>query len=125
MRINGDIYIADTSTTLSTIANGIIIEQGTGYIKYSNGIMICYGISAYNQVPASTGALVNVTLPKSYKDTNYIALANMRDAGSYYSYIQYKIRVINTNTIVVDQWNNNAYTTGDIRYQYMTIGFWK
>ena len=46
--VNGTTPINETNLNkiedeLVTLEDGSIVEKGTGYIKYGNGIMICYG----------------------------------------------------------------------------------
>ena len=45
-RLNGTLEIGDTTgNNRVNVGDGIIVDKGTGYIKYGNGIMICYGKS--------------------------------------------------------------------------------
>jgi len=91
----------------------VVIEEGTGYIKYSSGVMIQWGIlNETSQFPA-------ITLNQPYINKNYVGLVSSQAGGgadravtSIYNYetTWFQARIQNTSAS---------------EFRWMTIGMWK
>ena len=78
--------------TIDTDANGNLVydgnivdtieEQGTGYIRYSNGIQICWGIVTNNN-NIDTGVSI-YTLPKAFNNSTYSLILTAQSNAVYY-----------------------------------------
>lgn len=106
-----------------------VIDSGTGYIKYNDGTLICYGGAAITPGESrSAGGLtyysgsVTVQLPASFIDTNYtltttVEIANMN-------------RFCNSYATISDSGNIILYLTNTQenearKVDYIAIGRWK
>ena len=110
--------------TIDTDANGnmtydshivdTIEEQGKGYIRYTNGLQVCF-----EQYVANANSDTPITLPKPFINTNYIsALTNYSGAGPVCAISSYNNKTITGFTIV------NIYG-GNVYVDVMSIGRWK
>ena len=78
--------------TIDTDANGNLVydgnivdtieEQGNGYIRYSNGIQICWGI-VVNSNNIATGESI-YTLPKAFNNSSYSLILTAQSDAVYY-----------------------------------------
>lgn len=103
-----------------------VFENGSGYIKFENGLLVCFGTSATINIGHMNSNNQEITLPKSYIDTNYTVIATIRHGGAYWADTEVKANSTANNKITITNWNNNA--TNDavgISYCYITIGKWK
>lgn len=105
-------------------------ESGTGYIKYPDGTMVCYGTVSitnpthndwYGFCRLSNG--FTFSLAKAFKDNNY-SLTISSTAFGYFSTI---ITSKTTNSFVFRACTHNqdAYTPKDGTFNYIAIGKWK
>nr|DAE27594.1 MAG TPA: putative tail fiber protein [virus sp. cti5L29] len=94
--------------------DGVSVEEsGTGYVKYSDGTMFCYGFDNN----ALSGYMKTITLPKPYKDTNYSVVVTPTAQGSdTYSFYA---KVDTTSAFTV---RNRSNAQG---IMWQTIGKWK
>ena len=110
--------------TIDTDANGnmtfnshivdTIEEQGDGYIRYTNGLQVCF-----KQYIAKKNSDTPITLPKPFINTNYIsALTNYSGAGPVCAISSYNSKTITGFTIV------NIHGS-DVYVDVMSIGRWK
>ena len=110
--------------TIDTDANGnmtydshivdTIEEQGKGYIRYTNGLQVCF-----ERYVANANSDTPITLPKPFINTNYIsALTNYSGAGPVCAISSYNNKTITGFTIV------NIYG-GNVYVDVMSIGRWK
>ena len=69
-RLNGTLEIGDTTgNNRVNVGDGIIVDKGTGYIKYGNGIMICYGKA--NKTASSFSGWGNIYLSGSVQGETF------------------------------------------------------
>lgn len=106
-----------------------VIDSGTGYIKYNDGTLICYGGAAITPSEArSAGGLtyysgsVSVALPASFVDTNFtltttVEIANMNRFCNSYATI-----TDNSNIIV---YLTNTQQNEARKVDYIAIGKWQ
>lgn len=99
--------------TTSGTTPSVVVEEGTGYIKYSSGVMIQWGILT------ETSQFPLITLNKPYVNPDYIGIVSPQAGGgadraatSIYNYTttSFQARIQNTSA-------------GEFRW--MTIGMWK
>lgn len=129
-QINGELILADENGNNGIdVNNGIIQEINSNYngtyIKYTNGILICYTSTSTQNCNGYAGASFDVTLPSTFIDTTYVTLANIRGGGAYWANINDKAYPVTTSTLKVDMWNNGSTTAEGISYNVMAIGKWK
>ena len=119
--------------TIDTDANGnmtyeghiidTIEEQGTGYIRYSNGIQICYG-NVTNDNNLATG-IARFSFPKAFTDGHINVVATPNFSGVYA--VTALVESISTwvlNTIAL--WDSPASHSSDpLPVSYIAIGTWK
>lgn len=110
-----NIYNASTHTL--TVQNATVggnevdtIEaQGTNYIRYSNGIQICWG--------DFIGRNTTVTLPMAFSNTNYVVVAGVSHNGQ----TNYGVSVdIRSNTTFYSYMSDS-----NRQCSYIAIGYWK
>lgn len=90
---------------------GGIADAGTDYIRYSNGLQLCWGKYYTNPNP------LTVTLPKPFKDTNYSVTVSEIDATS--SVIIHGVLNVTASSFNVR--TPDAGCTGN----YIAIGLWR
>lgn len=117
----------------SSTWNGKEIERvnasGEGYIRYESGLQICWGEETKSVTLTqinSTGIYytnVTITLPLSFKDTNYVVSAISR----YYTghTLACGFTPDNTGAVSGQVYDFYARTGGNIRIWWNAIGWWK
>ena len=101
--------------------NLLISEQGENYIRYNNGIQICYGTLTVNN---ST----TLTLPMPYKDTSYSFVATTEYEGDKGSRL-IVVKTCGKTASTVHCVTSTQYGT-DTQFRssnilWMSIGKWK
>lgn len=104
-----------------------MITNGTGYVKMSDGTLICYGKLAAVDVTAGTTNTRYITLPQEYVDTNFVCTCSINDSSAYWANgLAIRGRSDTTTTIKIDIGNYLAGNTAtNIQVGYITIGKWK
>ncbi len=104
-----------------------MITNGTGYVKMSDGTLICYGKLAAVDVTAETTNTRYITLPQEYVDTNFACVCSINGSSAYWANgLAIRGRADTTSTIRVDIGNYLAGNTAtNIQVGYITIGKWK
>ncbi len=70
-------------TNLQTTVNNLGMTTSSQYVRFNNGLQICWGRMSYPQLGANSTGHVAVTLPAAFKDTNYQVATTMEvDAGN-------------------------------------------
>lgn len=104
---------SDINTQLGKKLEADVLLAENGYIKFNNGIIICWGLE-------STASRRTIILPFTYKDSyRYFISINTWTANSPYSCA---IRAINNSSIEVDRWYENGTALSAV-VSYLTIGF--
>ena len=123
--------------TIDTNANGdmaydshivdTIEEQGDGYIRYSNGLQICWGNISFTTSSQGWGNLyesidtVSQNYPKSFKSAPSVIAGN---SGKTYCMIE----SANGNNVTTPIWcvvRPTAFTNQNFIISYIAIGLWK
>lgn len=111
LNINGIIKSTGGGETLIPV--DLIVEQGNNYIRYYNGLQICWGTTSGGM----SSWIFTVTLPKPYKDTTYKVFGTPIAQGSdSYNFNQQEI----TSS---SQFEIRNRAGSDINW--LTIGKWK
>lgn len=103
-----------------------IVTNGTGYVKYNDGTLICYGKTTKVNINASSEYSENITLPQAYLSSDFTVLASVTSGGSGWGSIIARGGATDTNKIRIIAGNYiQQYTASDIVLSYITIGKWK
>ena len=124
-----DAYSTSATDTYSCnyINEKVIEESGNNYVKYGDGTLICWGKTNLVNISAYGSEVIDINLPYSYKDTNYLVITSITDTGPYwangftvagYPTSEDKIRLMLGNYLV------NA-TVENVSGGFITIGKWK
>lgn len=105
------------------IAN--IIESGTGYIKYSDGTMICYGQITKSSTSFSAWAniyggvqTVNNAFPKQFIDIPVVTITS-NNLGAVYEMSVDESKIISLSLL------RATTSNGSLTANYIAIGKWK
>jgi len=118
--------IVHNQELLSTILSNIK-DNKSNYAKMEDGTLICWGKTNLVNISAYGSAVIDINLPYSYKDTNYLVITSITDTGPYwangftvagYPTSKDKIRLMLGNYLV------NA-TVENVSGGFITIGKWK
>lgn len=101
-----------------------IESSGTNYIRYVNGLQICWGHSANKTVNGSNSVSQVVTFPVAFKDSDYAVSFTSRYSGGSWTN---NTLVINNNTttsieLFLQNVTGSAYT---FYFVWMAVGYWK
>ena len=109
-----------TSSDITNWNNAKINSIGTNYIRYENGIQICWG----TQFPSSVGTSRQaVAFAQPFVDTNYALLTTAIYNGSPYT--QYMLEYTSNNTQANQRTTSGTSFNGTISRSWMAIGKWK
>ena len=119
----------DSVPSTPTVKNYIdgIVESGNGYTKYADGTLICYGKSGTAEIPYGSEYSENVTLPESYKDSNFIVNVSITSGGASWANIVCRGGATSENTIrlIAGNYIVSGSTARNIVLSYIAIGKWK
>lgn len=125
LHIAGSTEIDDSGVTLGNIKDSKVINSsGSGYIKFQDGTLICYGVYEKPSFGAN-GTDTTVNLPQKYKDTGYMVLQSLYGSSSYWTWLTVTHDGMTVNNFNSKVWNNQSAATGWMAIEWMTIGRWK
>ena len=106
-----------------------IIESGSNdngsYVKYSEGTLICYGVSTITSANPNTTTDKVVNLPYYFINTNYRVSFQKLNSGSYWADINEQVTNKTNNSFTIACWNSASQSSGVINHEYIAIGKWK
>lgn len=103
-----------------------LITNDTGYVKYADGTLICYGKTTKVNINASSEYSENITLPYSYLSSDFVVLASVTSGGSGWGGIVARGGATDVNKIRIIAGNYiSQNSASDIILSYITIGKWK
>lgn len=102
-----------TKTKTSDYSPSVVVEEGDGYIKFSSGVMIQWGVSI------QTSGFPVIVLPQPYIDANYTA-CTFSNAGSGGDRA-----VTSTYGFTTTQYQCRIQNSSTSEFRFMTIGRWK
>ena len=117
--------IASTAEIIGVMSMSDIVEKGDGYIRFENGIQICFG--EFNitgtWTPSERCINENIIFSKEFISTP-IVVTNNGGAGGYWS--SSAIVITNSNfDFSLGVASSTQNYTGTIICQYFAFGFWK
>ena len=117
--------IASTAEIIGVMGMSDIVEKGDGYIRFENGIQICFG--EFNitgtWTPSERCINENIIFSKEFISTP-IVVTNNSGAGGYWS--SSAIYITNSNfDFSLGVASSTQNYTGTIICQYFAFGFWK
>ena len=131
IKLKNDNYFDSSGIThdrelLSTILSNIK-DNKSNYMKLENGTLICWGKTNKYNISYNYTENVDITLPASYKDANFIVLTSISDTGAYWAnglttagYSMSK----NTARVFLSNYQINAIIQ-NVSACWLTIGKWK
>ena len=104
-----------------------LITNDTGYVKYNDGTLICYGKTQEANINAASEYSERITLPQSYLTSNFIVLASISSGGPGWGEVIARGVATDINKIRVYAGNyiTGSSTAQNIIVNYITIGKWK
>ena len=117
--------IASISEIIGVMGMSDIVEKGDGYIRFENGIQICFGefniTGTWNQSERCINK--NIIFSKEFI-SKPIVITNNGGAGGFWSSSAPNITNSNFDFSLGSTSGANTYT-GTIMCQYFAFGFWK
>lgn len=116
--INSEITMLQANTGMTTSSQ---------YVRFNNGLQICWGRMSYPQLAAKSTGSVTVTLPAAFKDTNYQIATTMEvDAGNSWHTGIFAVGKA-TSYMVVSTRNGESTQLSSANgiWSYIAIGYWK
>ena len=118
-------YIASIAEVIGVMGMSDIVEKGDGYIRFENGIQICFG--EFNITGSWTQSNhynnENIIFTKEFI-SKPIVTTNNGGAGGFWSSSALNITNSNFDFSLGSTSSSNSYT-GTIMCQYFAFGFWK
>jgi hypothetical protein len=105
-----------------------LISNGTGYVKYNDGTLICFGkTTTPTDIPYGSELSEIITLPQNYINNNFIVVASITSGGSSWANVICRGGATSENTIrlIAGNYIVSGSTAKDIILSYITIGKWK
>ena len=96
---------------MDTIPAAAISASGSNYIRFSNGVQICWG-----KVNQSNGVAVTFSFPVAFKDTNYFAKSDFEGGAANSNLTNYK-----TTSVT----NRDPIHGSTAAWRYFAVGCWK
>lgn len=122
---NDDIALHLSNDKQSEIDNKVL--GGSGYTKFSDGTLICYGKTSSVNINANSEVEIDINLPQSYVDTNYQVLADINSGGTNWAgglAVKCTPNLVNKAKIIAGNYISNSQIS-NIVFNYITIGKWK
>ena len=117
--------IASIAEIIGVMGMSDIVEKGDGYIRFENGIQICFGefniTGSWNEQNKNINE--NIIFSKEFI-SKPIVTTNNGGAGGYWSSSAINITNSNFDFSFGTTYNSNDYT-GTVKCQYFAFGFWK
>ncbi len=101
-------------------------NSGSGYVRFSTGVQICYGNCYVGVVNGNSGASNTINFPLAFANTNYsiTCMSTSRGATSYAS-SEHSVDQKYTAYFTTWTYNTSSAKSEALSFDYMAIGFWK
>lgn len=125
LNVNGTIKSTGGGTTLFDV--DLVADSGENYIKYDNGIMICWGIKTVERTNHTYINGYPITLPQPYKDNLYGTFFTAMDTVAN-NVDGYGLLAFNTDKstsvfrLAIRNLTSSSHYAG---IYWLTIGYWK
>ena len=105
-----------------------IIESGDGYIKYSDGTMICYNTVSGTTSLASYWSQfqrgqLSVTFPQTFTSVPSITISSINTES--YAQLSFGADSITVSSFIAKVFKPNSATNTGVNFSYIAIGKWK
>lgn len=101
-----------------------IAAMGTNYIRYDNGLQICWGQTGSQTANANAEKSASITFPVAFKDTTYtISFIDRFGSGTWTDHT-YSTSTYSTTSVNV-YLRNNTTSNYTFTFSWMAIGTWK
>ena len=116
--------IASIAEIIGVMGMSDIVEKGDGYIRFENGIQICFGEFNITGTwsPSKRNINENIIFSKEFISTPII-ITNNNGSGGWWS--SSAILITNSNFDFSLGVTQDTQYTGTIICQYFAFGFWK
>lgn len=100
---------------------------GDNYVKMVDGTLICWGETSAFNISSSSQTNNDITLPVTYKDSNFKVICSVSAGGAYWaSIVAVKGYPLSNSSISLLGANYMAgQTIENVKLSYITIGRWK
>ena len=118
--------IASVGEIIGVMGMSDIVEKGDGYIRFANGIQICFG--EFNitgtWTPSERCINENIIFSKEFISKPIVTTNNPGGAGGFWS--SSAVNITNSNfDFSLGTTSSSQNYTGTIMCQYFAFGFWK
>lgn len=117
--------IASIAEVIGVMGMSDIVEKGDGYIRFENGIQICFGefniAGSWNEQNAQQ-IIENIIFSKEFISKPFVT-TNNSGAGGWWS--SSALNITNSNFDFSLGLTRSSQYTGTIMCQYFAFGFWK
>lgn len=101
-----------------------IAAMGTNYIRYGNGLQICWGQTGSQTANANADKSASITFPVAFKDTTYtISFIDRYSSGGWTDHT-FSTSTYSTTSVNV-YLRNNTTSNYTFTFSWMAIGTWK
>ena len=116
--------IASAAEIIGVMGMSDIVEKGDGYIRFENGIQICFDEFNITSTwtPSNRHINENIIFSKEFI-SKPIVITNNNGAGGYWS--SSALNLTNSNFDFSLGVTSSSQYTGTIMCQYFAFGFWK
>ena len=124
--VNSSTLIGRPSGSLTWSGKDIerINSIGTNYIRYENGLQLCWGAGNTVTTNAGTSTTTKITFPVAFKDTNYVV--NFVDAFNSGDWTNHTFSTSTYSTTGVWLYlQNNKSNSYTYALRWLAIGYWK
>ena len=104
-----------------------LISNGTGYVKYNDGTLICYGKTQSAKISHNNEYQEIITLPENYLSNDFVVLTSITSGGAGWGNVIVRGGSTSSNTIriIAGNYIASSPTAENIVLSYITIGKWK
>jgi len=118
---------SETETLLNSkgFITSEIDSSGTGWVRFKSGLQICWGNMNFGSIEAGGVRDWELTFPKSFVNSNYIAVCGNSSTGANWMnncFITYNRK---TTSVQVAITNTASASTANTLASLITIGKWK
>lgn len=117
----GNLHISED---FKNVISSTIYSYGNDYIKFENGIMLCFANTQTKNCPHGATDF-DITLPQSYLDQNFSIIVAKRLGGSYWANALEHAFPVSNDSLRIGVWNDSPNTAENVSYNLLTIGKWK
>lgn len=115
---------SDLTNDLGLITSEID-SMGEGWVRFKCGLQICWGNMNFGSIEASGTRDWVLTFPKSFVNSNYIAVCGNSSTGQNWMYNRFITYSRTTTSVQVAVTNTSSASSANALASLVTIGKWK